>query len=113
MANAPSDTAAVISYDEKPGMQAIGSTAPDLPTKPGVHAACYESKTIGRQQSGMQFSPPEPRNDPERSFAGGHGFCRRGGRSVSLGRAGCGGVIQPVRGRCTGPRCSSAAWPSS
>ena len=68
MANAPSDTVAVISYDEKPGMQAIGSTAPDLPTKPGAHAACYELKTIGRQQSGMQFSPPEPRNDPERSF---------------------------------------------
>ena len=38
-ANAPSDTVALISYDEKPGMQAIGSTAPDLPTKPGVHAA--------------------------------------------------------------------------
>ena len=44
MANAPSDTVAVISYDEKPGMQAIGSTAPDLPTKPGAHAACYELK---------------------------------------------------------------------
>jgi len=39
-ANAPSDTVAIISYDEKPGMQAIGSTAPDLPPKPGVHAAC-------------------------------------------------------------------------
>ena len=38
-ANAPSDTVAIISYDEKPGMQAIGSTAPDLPPKPGVHAA--------------------------------------------------------------------------
>ena len=38
-ANAPSDAVAIISYDEKPGMQAIGSTAPDLPPKPGVHAA--------------------------------------------------------------------------
>ena len=38
-ANAPSDTVAIISYDEKPGMQAIGSTAPDLPPKPGVQAA--------------------------------------------------------------------------
>ena len=36
---APSDAVAIISYDEKPGMQAIGSTAPDLPPKPGVHAA--------------------------------------------------------------------------
>jgi transposase len=30
---------AIVSYDEKPGMQAIGATAPDLPPKPGVHAA--------------------------------------------------------------------------
>jgi transposase len=28
---------AIISYDEKPGVQAIGNTAPDLPPKPGVH----------------------------------------------------------------------------
>jgi transposase len=38
-ANVPSDAVAIISYDEKPGMQAIGSAAPDLPPKPGVHAA--------------------------------------------------------------------------
>jgi transposase len=30
---------AIISYDEKPGMQAIGSPAPDLPPQPGIHAA--------------------------------------------------------------------------
>jgi transposase len=35
----PSDTVAIVSYDEKPGMQAIGVTAPDLPPKPGLHAA--------------------------------------------------------------------------
>src|ERR1700729_438796 len=29
---------AIISYDEKPGIQAIDNTAPDLPPKPGVHA---------------------------------------------------------------------------
>ncbi len=29
---------AIISYDEKPGIQAIGSTAPDLPPRPGSHA---------------------------------------------------------------------------
>jgi transposase len=28
---------AIISYDEKPGIQAIGSTAPDLPPKPATH----------------------------------------------------------------------------
>ena len=34
-----SDTnVAIISCDEKPGIQAIGNTAPDLPPKPGSHA---------------------------------------------------------------------------
>ena len=28
---------AIISYDEKPGIQAIGTTAPDLPPQPGSH----------------------------------------------------------------------------
>jgi transposase len=30
---------AIIAYDEKPGIQAIGNTTPDLPPKPGAHAA--------------------------------------------------------------------------
>src|SRR6202007_2958835 len=29
---------AIVSYDEKPGIQAIATTAPDLPPRPGVHA---------------------------------------------------------------------------
>jgi transposase len=33
----PSDAVAVISYDEKPGIQAIATTAPDLPPQPSVH----------------------------------------------------------------------------
>jgi transposase len=33
----PSDAVAIISYDEKPGIQAIANTAPDLPPEPGVH----------------------------------------------------------------------------
>jgi len=33
----PGDAVAVISYDEKPGIQAIANTAPDLPPQPGVH----------------------------------------------------------------------------
>ena len=33
----PSDAVAIISYDEKPGIQAIATTAPDLPPEPGVH----------------------------------------------------------------------------
>jgi len=36
----PNDTnVAIISYDEKPGIQAIGNTAPDLPPRPGSHAS--------------------------------------------------------------------------
>ncbi len=34
----PSDAVAIISYDEKPGIQAIATTAPDLPPEPGIHA---------------------------------------------------------------------------
>ena len=33
----PSDPVAVISYDEKPGIQALATTAPDLPPKPGIY----------------------------------------------------------------------------
>ena len=32
-------TVAIVSYDEKPGIQAIGNTAPDLPPEPGSHAS--------------------------------------------------------------------------
>jgi transposase len=34
----PSGAVAIVSYDEKPGIQAIATTAPDLPPVPGVHA---------------------------------------------------------------------------
>jgi transposase len=34
----PRDAVAVVSYDEKPGIQAVATTAPDLPPEPGVHA---------------------------------------------------------------------------
>jgi transposase len=37
-AAATGDGVAIISYDEKPGIQAITTTAPDLPPEPGVHA---------------------------------------------------------------------------
>ena len=33
-----SDAVAIVSYDEKPGIQAIATTAPDLPPVPGAHA---------------------------------------------------------------------------
>ena len=35
----PSEAVAIISYDEKPGIQAIATTAPDLPPVPGAHPA--------------------------------------------------------------------------
>jgi transposase len=34
----PRRPVAIVSYDEKPGIQAIATTAPDLPPEPGVHA---------------------------------------------------------------------------
>jgi transposase len=34
----PGKPVAVVSYDEKPGIQAIATTAPDLPPVPGIHA---------------------------------------------------------------------------
>jgi transposase len=38
--NKPKEKVAVISYDEKPGIQAIATTGPDLPPEPGRHA-CF------------------------------------------------------------------------
>src|SRR5450432_4768271 len=33
----PNERVAIVSYDEKPGIQAIATTSPDLPPVPGVH----------------------------------------------------------------------------
>ncbi len=41
---------AIVSYDEKPGIQAVGATAPDRPPQPGVHPTTmrdYEYKRHG------------------------------------------------------------------
>ncbi len=49
-AGKPSEAVAIVSYDEKPGIQAIATTAPDLPPKPGAHASFardYEYKRHG------------------------------------------------------------------
>ncbi len=46
----PSKPVTVVSYDEKPGIQAIANTAPDLPPKPGMHpsfARDYEYERKG------------------------------------------------------------------
>src|SRR5262245_28614343 len=34
----PGKPVAIVSYDEKPGIQALATTAPDLPPEPGIHA---------------------------------------------------------------------------
>src|SRR5438067_13706721 len=41
---------AILSYDEKPGIQAIGNTTPDLPPVPGTHPTTqrdHEYKRLG------------------------------------------------------------------
>jgi len=46
---APSDAVAIISYDEKPGIQAIATTAPDLPPAPGAHPTFARDHEYKRQ----------------------------------------------------------------
>jgi transposase len=46
----PNDVCAIVSYDEKPGMQAIANTAPDLAPVPGKHpyiSRDHEYKRLG------------------------------------------------------------------
>ena len=46
----PSDAVAIVSYDEKPGIQVIATTAPDLPPEPSEHATFardHEYKRLG------------------------------------------------------------------
>ena len=45
----PGKPVAIVSYDEKPGIQAIATTAPDLPPKPGVHATFVRDHEYKRQ----------------------------------------------------------------
>jgi hypothetical protein len=49
-ADAETGNVAIISYDEKPGIQAIGNAAPDLPPNPGIQqsfARDHEDKRHG------------------------------------------------------------------
>jgi hypothetical protein len=79
----PSDAVAIVSYDEKPGIQAMATTAPDLPPEPGAHATLardYEYKRHGmvsllgrhrpahrRGSRSGQGSPPQPANSSNSS----------------------------------------------
>jgi transposase len=67
--NQPDGGMAIISYDEKPGIQAIANTAPDLPPAPGMHgpsraslntnatvqSACWRASTLSAARS-MRWS---------------------------------------------------------
>jgi transposase len=46
---APSDAVAIVSYDEKPGIQATANTAPDLPPAPGAHESLARDHEYQRQ----------------------------------------------------------------
>src|ERR1700746_1088035 len=66
---------AIVSYDEKPGIQAIATTAPDLPPEPGVYASFardYEYKRHGTlsRLAGIDLLPGKVHSlvrDPPRS----------------------------------------------
>src|ERR1700745_1896394 len=60
----PSEAVAILSYDEKPGIQAIATTAPDLPPEPGIYATFardYEYKRHGTLSllAGTELLPGE------------------------------------------------------
>ena len=48
-AREPRQAVAVVSYDEKPGIQAIATTAPDLSPEPGVYATFARDHEYKRQ----------------------------------------------------------------
>jgi hypothetical protein len=48
-AREPRQAVAVVSYDEKPGIQAIATTAPDLSPVPGVYATFARDHEYKRQ----------------------------------------------------------------
>jgi len=65
----PSDAVAIISYDEKPGLQGIATTAPDLPPEPGVHATFsrdheYTRSRIKAPRYGQPAGWHRPRDRP-------------------------------------------------
>ena len=66
----PSDAVAIISYDEKPGIQAIATTAPDLPPEPGAHATFAREHEYKRHGTvsllGSPTGPPAASNSPSR-----------------------------------------------
>ena len=62
--NKSAKSAAIVSYDEKPGIQAIATTAPDLPPVPSVHATFARDHEYKRH--GMSHA-----RDTNQAFASG------------------------------------------
>ena len=56
----PSDGVAIVSYDEKPGIQAIATTAPDLPPEPGRHATLARDHEYKRHGTVSVLAGIEP-----------------------------------------------------
>jgi hypothetical protein len=57
----PSDAVAIISYDEKPGIQAIATTAPDLPPKRCCHIRVASKQELkDRLMAAMEFFNGDP-----------------------------------------------------
>jgi len=52
--NKPEKPVAIVSYDEKPGIQAIATTVPDLPPVPGVHATFARDHEYSRRSRVVQ-----------------------------------------------------------
>ena len=86
--NKPGKSVAIVSYDEKPGIQAIATTAPDLPPEPGVHA----------------------------TFARDHEYKRHGTLSLLAGMDLITGKVQPTGSRPSpefiAPQASRCAYPA-
>src|SRR5215471_8540565 len=64
----PSDAVAIVSYDEKPGIQALATNPPDLPPEPGKHATFardHEYKLLWHSQfAGRYRSAHRPGSRP-------------------------------------------------
>jgi transposase len=54
---APSDAVAIVSYDEKPGIQAIANTAPDLPPAPRANMRAWRAITNTSAMARYRCSP--------------------------------------------------------
>ena len=60
-AKKPGRAVAIVRYDEKPGIQAIATTAPDLPPEPGGYASFARDHEYKRHED-KRRGRPQPRS---------------------------------------------------